>query len=537
MIRGSRIVLSIARQAARAERRRAADERRQQERERRADQQGAIHAKRAAREQARAKKAAFHAAREIEAIDLSERLLDRDQELANILNDTLSIDDTIDFDSLRVSGEAAPVAVPAALELPAPQPTEADFLEGVAPLEGLARLWPGAKERHYADLLDAQAQYLAALDEWHHGEAERQREIERLNTEHAGAAAALAAKKTQRDGEIDEFRAAYFAGDPDAIIAYNTMVLERSEYPDGIPHYFSIAYTERTHQLVIEFELPTVDIVPRALEFTYVEARDEITSEPRKPAEISVLYADVIGAIALRTVHEVYEADQGGHIETVCFNGFVHTVDPATGQDCQPHLVSLRTTSDAFRAIDLARIDKAACLDSLGAVVSRAPAQSEPVEPIIPFERADARFIDQSDLVSGHPSAHNLIELAPAEFEEILADLFDEMGLDAAQISTPGSETAAYVAHDPRPILGGKVVIAARRDHTTVGGAAVRELFDLMASEDASKGILVTTAGFDPDAYEVAASQPIELIDGNGLIYLLDEIGHPTRIAFPSEMA
>ncbi len=207
MIRGSRIVLSIARQAARAERRRAAEERRQQEREHRADKQWAIDAKRAAKQRARAKKAAFLAAREIEAIDLSERLLDREQELANILNDTLSIDDTIDFDSLRVSGEAPALAIPAALQVPAPQPTEADFLEGVAPLEGLARLWPGAKQRRYADLLDAQAQYLAALDLWHEGEAERQREIARLNAEHAGAVAALAAKKTHRDGEIDQFRA------------------------------------------------------------------------------------------------------------------------------------------------------------------------------------------------------------------------------------------------------------------------------------------------------------------------------------------
>ena len=50
--------------------------------------------------------------------------------------------------------------------------------------------------------------------------------------------------------------------------------------------------------------------------------------------------------------------------------------------------------------------------------------------------------------------------------------------------------------YDPRPVLGGKVVIQAKRYKNTVGVSAVRDLFGTMHNEGATKGILVTTSGY-----------------------------------------
>jgi restriction system protein len=69
--------------------------------------------------------------------------------------------------------------------------------------------------------------------------------------------------------------------------------------------------------------------------------------------------------------------------------------------------------------------------------------------------------------------------------------------------------------------LGGKVVIQAKRYRHTVGVSAVRDLYGTMMSEGANKGILVTTSGYGPDAFDFAKDKPIELIDGGGLLYLL----------------
>ncbi|NTC82591.1 restriction endonuclease [Agrobacterium tumefaciens] len=51
-------------------------------------------------------------------------------------------------------------------------------------------------------------------------------------------------------------------------------------------------------------------------------------------------------------------------------------------------------------------------------------------------------------------------------------------------------------------------------------------------NEGANRGILVTTSGDGPDAFNFASDKPIELIDG-GWLYLLQEIGTEARIIFP----
>jgi restriction system protein len=56
-----------------------------------------------------------------------------------------------------------------------------------------------------------------------------------------------------------------------------------------------------------------------------------------------------------------------------------------------------------------------------------------------------------------------------------------------------------------------------------------------MMNEGASKGLLVTTSGYGPDAYTFAKDKPIELIEGGGLLYLLQEIGVQARIIMPDE--
>ena len=51
-----------------------------------------------------------------------------------------------------------------------------------------------------------------------------------------------------------------------------------------------------------------------------------------------------------------------------------------------------------------------------------------------------------------------------------------------------------------------------------------------------NKGILVSTAGYGAAAFNFATDKPIELIDGGGLLYLLDEhAGIQARIIMPED--
>jgi restriction system protein len=252
-------------------------------------------------------------------------------------------------------------------------------------------------------------------------------------------------------------------------------------------------------------------------------------------AEIKESYQDIVASTCIRTIHEVIEADQGNHILVVAFNGFVQTVDPSTGRDIRPCLISIRTTKERFSEINLSRIDKRACLRNLGAQVSPRPDEMIPVKPIVEFDMVDKRFVEQSDIMSDLESRPNLMELSPFEFENLVSNLFEQIGFQAKLTRSSKDGGVDAVAFDPRPILGGKVVIQAKRYKNVVGVSAVRDLYGTMINEGANKGILVATSHYGPDAYEFARDKPIELIDGSGLLYLLEQQGVKARIIFPDD--
>jgi len=532
--------MAIARDVARAQkqadvaRQRAA---REQDRDYRASLREQVREERenlrSLKEQAREEKLQYLEDRQDEAMAFATDAQQVLEELSGLLGYTLLVNDQIDFDSLRIGGSVEPFEPSSGLRLPDVRPSANIYLANARVPTGWRKLLPGAEKRRGRALLDAQARFELADAEWQRQEADRVARFEAEKGAYESKASAFEAKKSARDAEVDAFQSEYDAGDPTAIVSYCTMVLERSRYPDGFPQKFSVAFTQASKQLVVEYELPSIEIVPTVLEFKYNRTQDDIVEKPRKPAEIKSTYQDVIASVALRTLHELFEAEHRGHVEVICFNGYIHTVDPATGRDVQPHLISVRTTREKFEGIDLSRVDKKACLKNLGAQVSRSPEEAQPVKPIMEFKMADARFVDQTDLISGLSDAPNLMDLNPFEFENLVANLFGQMGLESKLTRSSKDGGVDCVAFDKRPVLGGKVVIQAKRYRHTVGVSAVRDLFGTMMNEGANKGILVTTSGYGPDAFNFAKDKPIELIDGGGLLYLLQEIGMQARIVFP----
>lgn len=49
-------------------------------------------------------------------------------------------------------------------------------------------------------------------------------------------------------------------------------------------------------------------------------------------------------------------------------------------------------------------------------------------------------------------------------------------------------------------------------------------------NEGATKGILVTTADYGPDAYEFAKGKPLTLLNGSNLLHLLEKHGYKAKI-------
>ena len=83
---------------------------------------------------------------------------------------------------------------------------------------------------------------------------------------------------------------------------------------------------------------------------------------------------------------------------------------------------------------------------------------------------------------------------------------------------------------DPDPIRGGKIVIQAKRYTNTVDVSAVTDLYGTVLNEGATKGFLVTTADYGPDAYEFAKGKPLTPLNGGNLLHMLERHGWKARI-------
>ena len=120
------------------------------------------------------------------------------------------------------------------------------------------------------------------------------------------------------------------------------------------------------------------------------------------------------------------------------------------------------------------------------------------------------------------------------DFEHLVRELFEKEfasrggEVKITQSSSDGGVDA--VAFDPDPITGGKIVIQAKRYTRTVGVSAVRDLYGTMMNEGASRGILVTTADYGPDAYNFANGKPITLMNGANLLHMLERHGFTANI-------
>ena len=323
--------------------------------------------------------------------------------------------------------------------------------------------------------------------------------------------------------EIEDFVDRLHRREADAIVEYCAMVLENSEYPDVFPQHARLAYVPESAQLVIEYDLPTFEAIPTAESYRYVKSKDDITSKAWPETKRRALYTEVLSQVTLRTIHEVFEADRDETIETVVFNGHVDTIDRGTGRSIRPCVVTLRCTRETFLALDLRHVEPQVCLKTLNAGVSKKPTELAPVRPVLEFDMVDRRFVDEIDVLSDLDQRPNLMDLSPFEFENVVTNLFTHMGLETRQTMSSRDGGVDCVAFDPRAVVGGKVVIQAKRYKNTVGVSAVRDLFGTVQNEGASKGILVTTSGYGPASYEFANGKPLELLDGSNLLHLLAE--------------
>jgi restriction system protein len=257
--------------------------------------------------------------------------------LEGLLSATLEVDDYIDLDSLKQTYRE-PTFYATGFGAVKPEPE----LEQVPPLSGFGSFLPGAKVKHSAAERAAGEAHTEAVAAWRDAEAEREQAIAVAKERHDEQARKKREDTEVANAKIEEFRAKLDAGDPEAVVDYLGMVLDASSNPDAFPEGHKLAFVPESKQLVLEHDLPTFDVIPKAKAFKYVKARDEIVATAQSTTQRRSLYATVIAQTSLRTVHEMFEADRRGFVETIVYNGMVDSIDKKTGRPARVCLVTLR---------------------------------------------------------------------------------------------------------------------------------------------------------------------------------------------------
>ena len=380
----------------------------------------------------------------------------------------------------------------------------------------------------------AHAAWVATVTEADASDASRQAEYQESMTAWQTRRNEFLARQTDNNSRIDERRKLYEARDEGAIVDYCDLVLSNSSYLDYFPQDYQLDFNANNGILIVDYSLPSPDQIPKVKEVRFLQSKNELKEVLVSEAEANKRYDSLLYQVCLRTIHELLEADAADAVRAVVFNGWVQSTDPATGKDLNACVLSVQAQKEVFINIDLARVEPKACFKSLKGIGSSKLHSLAAVPPVMVMNREDSRFVQGRDVVNSLDDSVNLAAMDWEEFEHLIRELFEAEFASAGgevkvtQASRDGGVDA--VAFDPDPIRGGKIVIQAKRYTNVVGVSAVRDLFGTVMNEGATKGILVTTSDYGPDAYEFAKGKPLTLLNGGNLLHLLEKHGHRARI-------
>jgi restriction system protein len=498
----------IDEQARRAAERREAKEAQDRERARRAAMRQAV-------ADERERKQLYIEDRKAEAASMAADLQSRIAELDSILTASLRRDPSVSFASFKRTVEMPPFD-PGGLDRRFAEPQWEQFAPRPPGRLGRILGWMFGAAARYARK-EAAAREVYEQERARHTatESNRRRQLAEKRRAYLRQSAEAARAVAEDNDEVDQFERKFRTAEREAVSQFFTLVL--GVYPDGFSHRAPRAlYRPEPREVVVDYELPPQSVIPTQQDFKYVQKRDEIDPVPRPIKDIKDRYRRMIAMVALRTIHEVFTADQAGVVGAVIFNGHLSTKDPATGQPIRPCLLSVNAPLEIFNTFVLADLNPVVCLHKLNALFSPHPCDLEAVRPVVDFEilLSEYKLAEDIDAIASLDSRRDLLDMTPTEFEHLVRQLFEAMGMKSWNTQASKDDGVDAVAYNEEPYVGGLCIIQAKRYRTAVGVEAVRALAGVMGDKRATKGIMVTTSWVTKDGREFA--------DRNGRIEIME---------------
>jgi len=324
------------------------------------------------------------------------------QEIDSLLAATIGVDDYVDLEAMKIAQVQHPPFDPGPLATPAPllpelvYPPQPVYQEPQAPT-GLGSVF-GGRKKHGEAVARVRADFDAAQWQWHahatqmHADyvaaTQRRDTAEEERTRKLAAAQAVYEKECRdREEQAAERNAALntlineLAFDVEsAINEYVDIVLSNSVYPDFFPVTYDHKFNLQSRELTLMAHMSAPSAVPAVKEYRYVRATDEITATPLTAKAQKDRYASAVWQVAVRTIHEVFEADRSGKIRTIALTVATRGINPATGLEQPVPLVIVAADRDTFGQFDLTNVVPHATLAHLGAALSKSPFDLAPAD-------------------------------------------------------------------------------------------------------------------------------------------------------------
>ena len=385
---------------------------------------------------------------------------------------------------------------------------------------------------------DDNSAYDLTVSEWEEKKEKTQKAVEEKNEKTIKAWEEKKVEYSKRYEEEKEkyqnLKKDYQDLDQSALNIYLARVLEINHKQFDFTTESRASFNLESEMAIVDVQLPSPSEIPKLKEVNYLSTKDELREVFFTERQIDKLYDDVIYKLCLADISQLFQTDETEKLKGIIYNGWVNTIDKATGQYVNSCIISINVEKNKFEEINLSRVDAKDCFRRLKGVGSSKLHGITPVAPISTIDTKDDRFVAPENVGSKLSEGDNLASMDWQEFEHLVREVFEKFfSRDDYQVKITQSsrdQGVDAIAFDPDPIKGGKIVIQAKRYTNVVGVSAVRDLYGTTLNEGAMKGILVTTSYFGSDSYDFAKDKPLTLIDGGKFLSMLNDIGVQSHI-------
>jgi restriction system protein len=193
---------------------------------------------------------------------------------------------------------------------------------------------------------------------------------------------AYAENQEKYNKTIDDLKKNYLDKNELAVKKYCEIVINKLIYPKHFPKKAAVNYSPKNKVLVVDYLLPALDDFPRLVGVKYIASRNELKESFLSKTALSKIYDPAIYKITLRTLNELFKSDKAEALESIIFNGWVNTIDKATGKKVKNCIVSIKSNKIEFNAIKFSNVDPKICFKDLNGIGSRKLSSMTAVEPI-----------------------------------------------------------------------------------------------------------------------------------------------------------